>query len=186
MTVLASILWRRLDTPGHDACRLEQDGAGFVIEGAAAFRHPAGPASIIYRVGCDARWRALSGDVEGVIGLRRLDYRIARQGGVWTLNGRPAPGLDHLVDLDLGFTPATNLPPLRRVAIARGESAALPAAWLDVDAGSLSELAQSYERRSETTFWYKAPSLGYEGLLERAPDGFIRTYPGFWEAVPAA
>ena len=54
--------------------------------------------------------------------------------------------------------------------------------WLDADAGTLSELPQIYERRSQDALWYQAPSFGYEGLLELAPNGFIRSYPGLWEA----
>lgn len=182
MTIHAFILWRRIDRPGHDACRLVRKSSGWVVEGAAAFRHEAGAASIVYRVACDAHWRTISGRVQGMIGFAAFDYRVAREGTVWTLNDKPATGLDHLVDLDLGFTPATNLLQLRRVPILQGETAALPAAWLDVEAGTLSELAQIYERRSETAFWYAAPSVGYAGLLELAPNGFIRSYPGLWEA----
>ncbi|MGH7340217.1 MAG: putative glycolipid-binding domain-containing protein [Candidatus Rokuibacteriota bacterium] len=185
MAVLASALWRRIDTPGHEACRLEQNGSGWCLQGTAVFRHEVGPASLAYAVRCDARWETLSGQVRGFLGERPIDYAVSRGGSVWTLNGSAVPGLDHLVDLDLGFTPATNLQQLQRVPIARGEQVELPVAWLDVDAGTLTELPQTYERRGETTFWYTAPSLGYEGLLELAPNGFIRRYPDLWEVEPA-
>jgi hypothetical protein len=36
--------------------------------------------------------------------------------GVWRLNDLEISGLDECVDLDLGFTPATNLLPIRRLA----------------------------------------------------------------------
>jgi len=62
------------------------------------------------------------------------------------------------------------------------ETVELPVAWLDIETGRLTELPQIYERRSETTFWYQAPSVEYRGLLELAPNGFIRRYPGLWEA----
>ena len=58
----------------------------------------------------------------------------------------------------------------------------LPAAWFDFDSSALKELEQIYERRSECVLYYRAPGVGYEGLLELAPNGFIRTYPGLWEA----
>ena len=99
---------------------------------------------------------------------------------MWIVNGSAVPGLDRFVDLDLGFTPATNLQQLRRGPIAENESAQVPVAWLDIETGMLVELSQSYERRSTTTFWYEAPSR-YKGLLELAPNGFIRRYPGLWE-----
>ena len=109
---------------------------------------------------------------------------MVRRDGVWALNGAVVPGLDRLVDLDLGFTPATNLLPLRRVPIADGETVELPAAWLDIDAGTLTELAQTYQRRGERAYWYEAPRFGYQALLEFAPDGFVRRYPNLWEAEP--
>jgi hypothetical protein len=186
MTVLNSALWRRLDTPGHDACWLEQGGAGWKLEGTAVFLHTSGPASIAYSVDGGIGWETVSSQIHGVIGQRRIDFAIARRARIWMLNGNPLPGLEHLVDLDLGFTPATNFLPLRRVAIEDGQAVQLPAAWFDVDAASLTELPQTYERRGELAFWYEAPSVGYSGLLELAPNGFIRRYPGLWESEATA
>jgi uncharacterized protein len=42
-------------------------------------------------------------------------------------------------------------------------------------------LPQRYERRTSSTHWYEAPTVGYEALLELTPAGFIRRYPGLWE-----
>ena len=176
------MLWRRLDSPGHDVCRLEQEAEGWCLQGTAVFHHDAGPACIAYAVRCDDRWETLSGQVRGSIGKREIGYAIGRQDRVWTLNDRAVAGLEHLVDLDLGFTPATNFQQLQRVPIAQGEAVHLPVAWFDVDAGSLTELPQIYERRRENEFWYEAPSVGYAGLLALAPNGFIRHYPNLWEA----
>ena len=117
-----------------------------------------------------------------MLGNRQIEYAIIRQGGEWRLNGVAVPGLEDLVDLDLSFTPATNSQQLRRVPIALNATVELPVAWLDIDTGTLSELPQIYERRSETTFWYEAPSAEYSGLLELAANGFVRRYPGLWEA----
>jgi hypothetical protein len=186
MTLVASALWRRLDTPGHEACRLERRDAGWMLEGTAVFLHSTGSASIVYSVECGVGWETLSGKIGGRLGERFLDYAITRRGRVWMVNDRPVPGLEHLVDLDLGFTPATNLQQLRRVPIEPGQAVQLPVAWFDVDAGTLTELPQTYERRGELAFWYGSPSVGYKGLLELAPNGFIRHYPGLWEMEPTA
>jgi len=171
MTVLACALWRRLDAVGHEACWLERGGAGWRLEGTAVFSHASGSAGIVYSVDCSENWEAVSGQVRGRVGERGIEFAIARRGRAWSLNGDPVPGLDHLVDLDLGFTPATNLTQLRRVAIDQGQVAQLPAAWFDVDTGTLTELPQTYERRGEFAYWYEAPSVGYQGLLELAPNG---------------
>ncbi len=182
MAVASSMLWRRIDVPGHDACRLERAHDGWRLEGAAVFRGKEGPTFLAYSVQCDALWRTVSGRVGGFVGERAVDFAVARRGSDWTLDGVLVPGLDHLVDLDLSFTPATNLLQLRRVPILANESVPLPVAWFDVDAGTLTELPQTYERRGPNAFWYRAPSVDYEGLLELAPNGFIRNYPNLWAA----
>ena len=183
--VVASMLWRRLDTPGHDACRLEGSDAGWRLDGTAVFRHDGGPAQLTYHVACDLSWSRQQGYIRGWLGVQPVEFTIARTaGGVWTLNGAVVPGLENCVDLDLGFTPATNLLHLRRLALAEGQAADAPAAWLDVSAGTLKVLPQRYERRVEAAYWYEAPTVNYAALLEVTPIGFIRRYPGLWEAEP--
>ncbi len=182
---MTSVLWRRLDTPGHDACLLAGDEAGWWLEGTAVFRHGSVAAQLTYRVACDRAWQTLRGQVRGWLGEQPVEFTIARTGaGVWTLNGAAVPGLERYVDLDLGFTPATNLLQIRRLALADGQAADAPVAWLDAAAGTLTALPQRYERRSAATYWYEAPSIPYRGLLEVTSIGFIRRYPGLWEMQP--
>ena len=179
---MTAALWRRLDVPGHDACRLRPAAGGWVLDGTAVFRHAGAPAALAYRVECDAAWQTRRGRVRGWLGDRAVDQAVERApDGAWTLDGVAAPGLDGLVDLDLGFTPATNLIQLRRVALAVGEAAEVPVAWLDAGADALLALAQRYERRTEATYWYESPGVPYAALLELAPSGFARRYPGLWE-----
>ncbi len=178
----SSMLWRRIDAPGHDACRLESANDGWRLEGAAVFHGKEGPTFLAYSVQCDALWRTVSGRVRGFAGERAVEAVIARRDSVWTLNGIVVPELNHLVDLDLSFTPATNLQQIKRVPIAANESVSLPVAWFDVEAGTLTELPQTYERRGPNAFWYRAASVGYEGLLQLAANGFIRDYPNLWAA----
>jgi hypothetical protein len=59
----------------------------------------------------------------------------------------------------------------------------VPVAWIDAPDGVLQALPQRYERRSATTYWYESPTVGYAELLELAPSGFVRRYPGLWEAL---
>jgi hypothetical protein len=181
MAILASMLWRRIDTPGHDTCRLEEDQNGWTLLGTSIFRHQFGPASLSYSLKCDSRWNTLSARIRGIAGNQHIDYLVSHEGESWTLNGDIVPGLGHLVDLDLSFTPATNLVQLRRVPIPEKEPVQLSVAWLDIDTGKLSELQQTYELRAEMQVWYEAPSVGYKGMLVLEPNGFIRRYPNLWE-----
>lgn len=178
----AAIIWRRLDTPGHDACRLDRQDGGWRLDGAAVFRHEAAPAHLVYRVACDAAWRALRGEIRGWLGARPVDIAIDRTAaGDWAVNGAAAAGLERCVDLDLAVTPATNLTTIRRLALSVGDAADVPVAWLDVEATALVALPQRYERRAEAVYWYESPRHGYAALLDVTPEGFVRRYPGLWE-----
>lgn len=176
-----SVLWKRLDTPGHDACRLEVSDVGWRLAGTAVFRHHGDAAKLDYHVEGDRAWRTQLGRVRGWLGRGDIELDIGRTEAGWALDGADLPGLESCVDLDLGFTPATNVLPLRRLALGVSEAADAPAAWLDVATGALGELSQRYERRSEGSYWYEAPSFRYAALLEVTPTGFVRRYPGLWE-----
>jgi uncharacterized protein len=179
----AAILWRRLDTPGHDAGRLESTDDGWCLRGTAVFRHGELPARLDYRVTCDHAWRTREGTVQGWVGAEAIALAVARgEGGRWTLNGAPVPDLSDCVDVDFGFTPATNLLQLRRVALGIGQAADVPVAWLDVLESTLSRLDQRYERRAAGSYEYESPRFGYRAVLEVDAVGFARHYPGLWTA----
>ncbi len=175
--------WRRLDLPGCDAALLRREGNGWLLQGAASFEHELGPASVAYQVQVDADWATKRGIVIGFLGDAMVRHEILRDDLGWRLDGVMVEGLHHLLDLDYGFTPATNVLQLMRMALAPGERAELPVAWLDLDSGSLVELPQTYERRGEASYWYEAPTVPYRALLEIAPNGVVQSYPGLWRLV---
>ncbi|GLS23567.1 hypothetical protein GCM10007874_65880 [Labrys miyagiensis] len=173
--------WRRLDVPGHDMAVLTaRPGGGWLLQGHAAFNETGDPTGLSYEVELDERWRSLGGRVRGVRGLQRFDHVIRHDDGGWSLDGRVIEGLGHLVDLDFGFTPATNMPQLRRLALEIVQSAKFTVVWFDVGMGTLTALPQIYRRESETTYWYESPTADFEGLIELAPSGFARVYPTLW------
>lgn len=182
--VIAQVLWQRLDTPGHDACTLEEVGGGWKLHGCAVFHSDQGPSQLRYCVQCNSGWQALRGQVHGWLGTQPVQWDLMRTAtGSWAVNGQLADQLEGRLDLDLGFTPATNVIPLRRLALAEGQAAEAPAAWFDAAVGTLEPLPQRYERRSYSSYFYEAPSVPYAALLEVAPSGFIVQYPDLWRAV---
>jgi hypothetical protein len=159
---------------------LRPSGDGWLLKGAAAFDHDGGSAAVAYQVEVDARWETKRGIISGFLGDATIEHEIQRDNSGWLLNGVRIEGLEHLVDLDYGFTPATNVLQLSRIALKPGQTVEVPVAWFDLDSASLTELPQSYERRSEASYWYRAPTVAYQGLLEIAPNGFVQSYPGLW------
>lgn len=180
-----SILWRRIDVVGHDACRLEKTGDGWRLSGTSVFRHELGPASLAYELTCDERWITREGSVRGWVGEKCVDRRVQRAvDGTWTLNGARVEVLDGCAHLDFGFTPATNLPQLRAMALRVGEAAELTVAWIDVPdvaPQALQALLQRYARTSEHDYAYESPSFGYAETLVTNADGFVSVYPKLWE-----
>jgi hypothetical protein len=175
--------WIRLDRLGRDAAALRPSNGGWLLQGAAAFDHDAGPAAVAYQVETDARWETKRGRVGGFLGGKTILQEIERDSTGWRLNGVRIDGLAHLVDLDYGFTPATNVLQLSRIALKPGERAEVPVAWFDLDGASLIELPQIYERRGEASYWYEAPTVPYRAMLEIAANGFVQSYPDLWRMV---
>ncbi len=177
----ASALWRRLDTPGHDAAHVWDTRQGWHLEGHAVFKHERGPARLSYRVDCAPDWITRTAMIQGWVGDERIKLTIEHSAdGQWWLNDRVYQNLKNCLDVDFGFTPATNYLQLRRANLAIGGKVDFPVAWLDVPDATLTSLPQHYERRTETTYWYESPQGPYEALLEIADSGFVRSYPGLW------
>ena len=179
------VLWQRLDLPGHDAAMIETLEGGVVIEGTAAFAE-GGPTALAYRVQCDAGWRTLSADVRGHRGGRRIELAIRRSpDGAWTLNGKPSPEVTGCVDVDLNFSPCTNLLPLRRLELEIGRAAEVRAAWLQWPEARLLPLSQGYRRRTAEAYDYTADVLGepFAAVLRVQPRGWVLDYGDLWRAV---
>jgi uncharacterized protein len=126
-----SILWRRLDRPGHESARLVRQSAGWCLSGTAVFAHAQQPCRLDYQVICDDGWRTLSGKVEGWFGDQIVGVEIAVGPGCrWRLNGAERPEVAGCTDLDLNFSPSMNLLPIRRLSLGVGQGAEVRAAWL--------------------------------------------------------
>lgn len=177
----AQILWRRLDRPGHDACRLWKEGSLWRIEGMAVWLDPKGPAQIVYEVAVGEDWVTHSARLMGRVGKRAISLSIQRDtSGNWRMNGEAVPEVTGLPDIDLGLTPATNTLPLRRMRSRRMDAADLAAAWLDPTDWQLKPLPQRYEKLDDGRWRYASPSHDFQADLTIDADGFVTDYPSLW------
>jgi hypothetical protein len=92
------------------------------------------------------------------------------------------------VDIDLGFTPATNTLPIRRLALGIGESARVRSAWLRFPELRLEPLEQVYTRQAERSFRYRSLVDGelFIARLDTDMLGWVIRYEGLWEAEEPA
>jgi len=171
--------WRRLDREGTDRCTLARADGGWMLTGQAAWTDQGEAVSLTYAVRCGEDWETLSADVTGTWGTREVNLCIARDGQRWTMNGAHQTGVDGCTDIDLSFTPATNLLPLRRLNYSGSVPVAVEAAWLVPDLGGLARLEQAYAMAGPGEADYA--SLNFKARLSVHPTGFVTNYPGLWE-----
>jgi uncharacterized protein len=180
MAILATAFWRRLDIPGRDAARLKEAEEGFELLGQSVSLDPKGPTALRYVLNLAHDWSTIEGRINGFIGNREIDDHIERTPSGWNFNGRRCAMAD-IVDLDLGFTPATNTIQLKRVSLEIGETTHFDVAWLEAGDADLQRLPQKYHRVSEVEYAYESPQGNYRATIELDCSGFAAQYPGLWE-----
>lgn len=181
---VASFFWRRLDGRGHDSCRLLELPNRWRLSGAAVFAEAGLNCHLHYIVDAEADFRATRADVAGYVGNREIHLKIRSPGfGKWQIVGRRSGAISGCPDVDLGFTPATNLLPIRRLGLRVGEAADAPAAYLSFPKMTLIKLPQRYERVARDRYAYAAPTVGYAGTLRTSRIGAVVHYPDLFELV---
>lgn len=179
-------MWRRIDVVGMESCAVHPSEAGFHISGSAMFVEENTPARLDYTVYCKRNWECSGATVDQWLGADRIRIELLRQeDSRWAVNGQTIDGVDALLDIDLGFTPATNTNAIKRLQLSVGEYSEFTAVWLDDQTWSFKPLKQRYERLNENTYKYVSVESGYEAELLVDEFGFVRLYPELWETVLA-
>ena len=184
MEVLMSktILWRRIDLPGHEACRVFQLDGEWWLSGTAVFSSDNRPCLLSYYVVCDSTWNTRKGGVSGWLGDDvPVEISIEAHDHHWRLNGVEVPTAHGCTDLDLNFSPSTNLIPIRRLKLDVGQHAQINAAWLRFPTFELEPLSQIYTRLDQFTYRYSSADGSFVRELTVNEDGFVTHYPGLWE-----
>lgn len=180
---ISTILWRRLDRPGHESARLICGDLENVLSGCAVFTHDGRACRLEYRIDCDLDWVTRSAVVSGWIGDQTIEAGIKVQAKHrWYLNGTHLPDLGGCLDIDLNFSPSTNLLPIRRLSPAVGGREKVRAAWLRFPGFTLESLEQSYQRTAEDVYRYESGAGSFVAWLRVNKTGFVTEYPGFWRA----
>ena len=175
--------WRRLDLPGFDEARLQREPESWYLKGHAEFVEDGTRWELGYTATCGPDWVTTGAVVKGHSGRGAIEANLVRSGsGEWTLNGAAVPAVAGCSDVDLAFTPATNLLSIRRLDLTVGQQTEVVAAWLTFPEFSLTPLRQRYRRISQTTYDYAAPELAFAGILTVNPEGFVLDYAGLWRA----
>ena len=105
--------------------------------------------------------------------------------GVWNLNGLKVSEVDGCLDVDLNFSPSTNLLPIRRLGLNVGQESAVRAAWLRFPAFKLEPLDQTYRRIDQRRYRYESAGGRFVGELDVDEAGLVIRYHDIWQAEAA-
>jgi uncharacterized protein len=175
---VSEVLWL-FSEGGADHCVLEPSGRGHRLRGVALLAVEGKPVEARYSILADGSWR--TEEVSVAIEFPGGDVREPVElGKLWAGGDRP-PELRDCVDVDLGFTPATNTLPIRRLGLAVGESAEVAAAWLRWPELTVERLEQRYERLARRRYRYSSGRFSAELVV--GDDGLVLEYGDYWRAV---
>jgi hypothetical protein len=185
----AHIFWATLREPGMEHLHLT-DAAGRVVatsvvlgvaDGGAAFH-------LAYQLRADSDWRVRACDFR-LAGAASHGLRLSSDGaGHWAdASGARLAALDGCLDIDITVTPFTNTLPMRRLALAPGESREILVAYVSVPELTVRPVRQRYTHLTQTdagaTWRYEGLESGFRADLAVDADGVVRDYPGIWRRV---
>jgi hypothetical protein len=177
------IVWRRIDRPGHESACLVSLDTEYLLLGTAVFVYESQACRLDYRVACDRSWQTLSAQVSGWVGNQVIESDIAVDSERrWRYNGVEIESVAGCYDIDLNFSPSTNLLPIRRLNLENGSRGDLRAAWLRFPSFTLEPLEQAYQRASADVYRYESGGGQFVAWLRVDENGFVIDYPGFWRA----
>jgi uncharacterized protein len=178
------IVWRRLDQPGLEYCALVSSDTGHSLAGTVVGIEHGRRYCLEYSVRCDQLWLAREANIDATIDgeHKHVDLQ-AGSDGIWVVDGQPAPRLSGCHDIDLAFSPATNTLPIRRLHLTTGAAGPSRAVYVSFPALTVSMLGQTYRRLSDEAYLYRVDDGSFENTLTVSEEGFVTSYPPFWEKV---
>jgi hypothetical protein len=175
------IHWTPWDEPGSEHLCLTLAADGVHADGVILRRKDDRDLRVHYRVETDPAWQVRRLHL-AILGSEHALHLERDDAGNWEVNRSAAPELAGCHDIDIEITPFTNTLPIRRLALAEGESAEIRVAYVPVP-----ELAVRPAEQRYTCLAPRSPAGGlyrYEGLfrgftaeLPVDPDGLVRDYP---------
>ncbi|MGH3042409.1 MAG: putative glycolipid-binding domain-containing protein [Gaiellaceae bacterium] len=175
---MTAILWE-FSEGGTDLCVLERADRGWRVAGTALLAAEGAPVEIRYAVEVSRAW--VTEDAEVVVSFPGGEVRKPFEvGGLWSGKERP-PEFRDCQDVDLGFTPATNTLPIRRLALDVGEEADVSVTWLRWPELRIERAEQHYARVAKDRYRFSSGDFSAELVVDE--QGLVVDYEGLWRAI---
>ncbi len=154
MTRAQTVLWRGLYLPGAEYCNLVHSDQEVNLEGTALVAADQRPYAVRYRSRCDPVLNTRSVEVRSQTGgedEQILTLAVENPPRWWSDHGE-LTALSECADVDLGFTPAANTLPIRRLSLPVGAQREITAAWVKFPELTVQPLRQRYTPVSDTLY----------------------------------
>jgi hypothetical protein len=151
----------------------------YELAGTTLIMHDDVRVEIVYRVEVTSEWSTRNATID--IAALALTHRVeVPEPGIWLIDGEHRADLDGCTDIDLGWTPATNTIPIRRLELEGRDSATIRAAWLKWSELEFMVSDQTYTKTGEATWRYASGNFSAELLAD--DHGVVLRYgdPPIW------
>ncbi|WP_107310315.1 putative glycolipid-binding domain-containing protein [Burkholderia metallica] len=179
------VAWQIVQTwQAAEWCRLVESRTGIDLSGSVSGAIGGSPFRIDYAIACGADWLTRSTRITQWSGaLPPRQREIACDAGRWTIDGADVPALAGATDVDLGFSPSTNTLPIRRLALAVGDTAVIHTAWLRFPDFEFVRGEQRYTRTAPHVYRYESGTYAADIAVDEA--GLVTDYDE-WRRIGAA
>ncbi|NYF15642.1 hypothetical protein HDC37_000454 [Microbacterium sp. AK009] len=174
-TSMTRITWQGLEAASTETCTVEFTVSGMTAVGVVDL----GADRLDYRVVADEAGQFRTADL--AIDGRTLSLSFSD--GRWLVNGEHRGDLDGASEIDIQATPLTNTLPVRRLALAIGESADIETAWIAVPALTVVRDPQRYTRLDERQWLYESRDSDFRAVLTVDDEGLVLDYPGLFRSI---
>jgi hypothetical protein len=175
--------WQHRDArDGFEVVFLHRAASGYRFEGHASAVEDDQAWAVQYSIVVNDEWRTQSARVAGRSETGARELTVETSGGIWRVNGEPAPQLDGCLDVDLEASALTNAFPVHRLGLEVGQAADAPAAYVRAPDLRVERLEQRYMRVDDDgrreRYDYTAPGLDFAAQLVYDEFGLVLDYPG--------
>ncbi|MFY2763570.1 putative glycolipid-binding domain-containing protein [Arenimonas sp. MALMAid1274] len=177
--------WLRIEDHGSlEHARLQPAPDGWRADGTVLAIDAGSPLRVDYRLTLDARWRTRELWLEQTWHGARSTLRLQRaDDDSWQQDGQPVLALQGCQDVDLGLSPLTNTPPIRRMLADGLDRASFDMAWVQFPGPRVTRAAQRYTRLDAGRWRYEGLGSHFEAELDVDPEGIVTRYGQLWQRI---
>ncbi|MGQ0712749.1 MAG: putative glycolipid-binding domain-containing protein [Gemmatimonadaceae bacterium] len=185
-SLFRSVLWRRRDRIALEHFELRVHANAVLLSGTVIMADDDAPLRAEYEVRCDRAWATRTVRVALRRGAESRELTLVTDDQRrWWRDGRELTPVAGCIDIDLSISPSTNTLPIRRLALERGQSRDVTAAWVRFPELSVEPLVQEYVRTDAGRYRYRSGGGEFTADIEVDEMGVVVDYPPAWERVAA-